>query len=72
MWSYQGPGVIQPDPVEATYVGQKITLVCDRCGGIDYCKLNGAYIEKHECENLNTNQLLRRIAVALEAIAGKL
>jgi hypothetical protein len=41
-------------------------IQCKTCGGVDLCDLNGVYISKHECQMLNTNQLLLRIARALE------
>jgi hypothetical protein len=50
----------------------RIRSVCNSCGGFDYCDISGAYVEKHECQFLNTNQLLLRIATALENIEKKL
>ena len=49
----------------------RIRIVCDSCGGFDYCNSEGKYVEKHECQLLNTNQLLLRIAEALEALVEK-
>lgn len=46
----------------------RVRIVCDSCGGFDYCNSEGVYVEKHECQLLNTNQLLLRIATALENI----
>lgn len=46
---------------------KEIIVRCDNCGGIDTCTLDGVYKSKHECEGLNTNQILLRIARALEA-----
>jgi len=50
----------------------KMRIVCDRCGGFDWCDTSGRFIEKHDCEFLNTNQLLLRIAMALESIEKRL
>ena len=41
-------------------------MQCASCGGIDVTEMNGRFISKHNCERLNTNQLLLRIAKALE------
>ena len=43
-----------------------ISQQCQNCGGIDLCDLQGKYVEKHKCRQLNTNLLLERIALALE------
>lgn len=48
-----------------------IKIICDSCGGFDFCNSRGEYVEKHNCEYLNSNQLLLRIAVALESIEKK-
>lgn len=47
-------------------------ITCQKCGGFDYCDASGTYIKRHECQELNTNQLLQRIAIALEAIEKEL
>ena len=44
-----------------------IRMMCKICGGFDLCKLNGEFIEKHNCVHPNT--ILLRIAEALEKIA---
>jgi hypothetical protein len=49
---------------------QEIRIQCKNCGGFDFCTLDGVYKSKHECEALNTNQLLLRIAKALEVMNG--
>ena len=41
---------------------------CDSCGGKDELDLGGRYTLKHNCEHLNTNKLLERIALSLESI----
>jgi len=46
---------------------QEIRIRCENCGGLDICFLDGRFKSKHECEGLNTNQILLRIARALES-----
>jgi hypothetical protein len=41
-------------------------IQCHNCGAFDLTDINGVYTHKHNCDNLNTNQLLLRIAKALE------
>lgn len=44
MWSYQGPGVIQPDPVEAIHIGKCALCGHERTPECGYATVNGRFI----------------------------
>jgi hypothetical protein len=52
------------------YKDKTFEIQCNFCGGFDIADVQGVFIRKHTCKRLNQLELLSRIAVALEKIAG--